>query len=450
MDPTTGLPVPSDIPLPLPIDRVALEGLLVLLFLAHILFVNLMVGGSLLTMACEILGLRKRDYDTLAREIAKTITVNKSLAVVIGVAPLLAVNVLYTAHFYSANALTGNAWIMIVPLVSAAFLIAYAHKYSWDQLASSKGLHLTLGATATVLFLLIPLIFLANINLMLFPERWTDVRGFLSTVVLPNVLPRYGHFLCASIAVTALALLLYFTRAGYPVEEKFETLDRAGLRRGFYKVAFGATLVQFFVGPLLLFTLPSRGLSWFMIGVISFGVLLAVTAMILLWWEIVAAGPRVGRFYVPITGLIMCTAFSMGYGRHLYREGAIGQHRSLMARRTADFEVAAAAARLRAAAGITRGGDELPPGEAMFRSLCAGCHAVDKTLVGPSLTEIAEIYAGDPAGLIKWVRAPGRKRQGMPPMPAFRLSESKLQPLAAYVLTAGSGTTAEATTQPAG
>jgi len=44
MDPSTTLPVPRDIPLPLPLDRFVLEVAVVILFLAHILFVKRMVG----------------------------------------------------------------------------------------------------------------------------------------------------------------------------------------------------------------------------------------------------------------------------------------------------------------------------------------------------------------------------------------------------------------------
>ena len=54
MDRIANWPLPIDIPLPLPADSVLLQTLLVLLFLWHILFVNLMVGGSLLTVAFQI------------------------------------------------------------------------------------------------------------------------------------------------------------------------------------------------------------------------------------------------------------------------------------------------------------------------------------------------------------------------------------------------------------
>ena len=87
------LPVPRDIPLPLPADGVLLQALLVVLFLLHILFVNLMVGGSILAVVCEILGRRRKDFDTPARQIAPTVAVTESLAVVLRVGPPRAINV---------------------------------------------------------------------------------------------------------------------------------------------------------------------------------------------------------------------------------------------------------------------------------------------------------------------------------------------------------------------
>ncbi len=88
------LPAPRDLALPLPADPLVLEIAVVFLFLLHILFVALMVGGSLLTLVYELRGRRDPDLDQLAHEIAKTVTVNKSLAVVLGVGPLLVVNAL--------------------------------------------------------------------------------------------------------------------------------------------------------------------------------------------------------------------------------------------------------------------------------------------------------------------------------------------------------------------
>ena len=426
------IPIPSDIPLPLPGDELWLKALLVVVFLAHILFVNLMVGGTLITLACEIVGRRRREFDALAREISRTITVNKSLAVVIGVAPLLLLNVLYTVHFYSANALTGYAWVSVIPLVSIAFLIAYLHKYSWEHFAQRKGLHIAIGAVAALLFLFVPFIFLANINLMLFPTKWTEVRGFFSAVLLENVLPRYGHFLLASIAITGLFLFAWFTRSGYPLEAKLPGLERARLRRIFYFVVFGATFGQLFMGPLVYFTLPEIGINWHLIGVIGVGVFFALCALFLLWRETLASPARIGKRYVTIATLLTWTVCCMAYGRHVYRDNALADHKAMMAVRTQNASIAADAAGIRAAAGI--GARDWAPGEEIFTKTCSSCHAFDSVLVGPPITEIATLYADNPAGIVTWTLNPGKKRAGFSQMPAFRLPEDKLTEVAQYML----------------
>ena len=193
-------PIPKDIPLPLPLPEWLLVFLLVFSFLLHIIFINLMVGGSIVVLWAQIKGIKDHRYDIFAHEIAKTITVNKSIAVVLGVAPLLSINTLYAVYFYSANALTGFWWILIIPLVTIAFLLTYLHKYTWEQLEQHKWVHISTIALSVAIFLLIPLIFLTNVNLMMFPEQWGNIKGFLSALFLPNVFPRYFEFLGACLA----------------------------------------------------------------------------------------------------------------------------------------------------------------------------------------------------------------------------------------------------------
>jgi cytochrome c len=127
----------------------------------------------------------------------------------------------------------------------------------------------------------------------------------------------------------------------------------------------------------------------------------------------------------------------MGYGRHVYREQAIAEHRARMAEHTRDMGWLAAAAQWREATGNQK--VATPLGQRIFESTCAACHAHDRVLVGPSLVEIASIYAEDPAGIAAWTAEPGRKREEFPPMPAFRLGEEKLGAVAGYILRAASG-----------
>ncbi len=430
------IPVPKDIPLPLPLPEWLLVAILIFSFLLHILFINLIIGGSILTFWYEIKGKKNKDFDTLAREIAATITVNKSLAIVLGVAPLLSINVLYTIYFYSANALTGNIWISIVPWVAVAFLLFYLHKYSWDRLADNKPVHLGILGIGIFSFLLIPFIFLTNINLMLFPEKWGEVKGFFDALTLPNVFPRYFHFITASMAITGLFLAWWFGRKGFDAGSVFRTLSKNWIKKQMLSITLVATGMQFIFGPLLFLTLPSQGISWSLFWVIIAGVTLAVILLVQLWKLINDEGPLTGRRFYAVLGLFAVLVAFMGTGRHIYRENALKTHKQMMAERTAAHWEAVRLAHenlLFPQETAEEGTDAM--GQNLFQTNCAVCHAASTRLVGPPMAEIAPLYKNNLEQLKQWIKEPGRKRMDYPAMAGFaHFSDVQLTEVAEYML----------------
>ncbi|MDB6079614.1 MAG: hypothetical protein JWO82_3361 [Akkermansiaceae bacterium] len=424
------MPVPRDLPLPLPLPATLLKVLLVLFFLVHILFVNLTVGASLLVTIFEFMGRKpgRERYDDLALAFAKTVTVNKSLAVVMGIGPLLCINLVYTLQWYGANALTGHAWLLIIPLVTTAFLLTYLHKYQWESWRHGrrKILHLATGAAATLLFLCIPFIFLANANLMLFPGEWEKVIGFFSALQVGNVLPRYLHFLLASVALSSLFGAWWFWREDAPVPG----FTREQLRRTFYGVAAAATACQFLAGPLLLLTLPGIGITGRLYAIIIPSAALGLLTLLLLLKKWHGPDSELGREHGLIWILFSVVVLGMGSGRHAYREAALATQTAAIAERSAAYE--------KALADFNESHHEqaIPTEspEQLFAT-CGACHAPDHRLVGPPLQEIARIYANNPAGIVAWAKAPGKKRPDYPQMPPFaHLGDDKLRLIADYLL----------------
>lgn len=430
------IPVPKDIPLPLPLPEWLLVFVLIFSFLLHILFINLIIGGSILTFWYELKGLNDKKFDRLAREIAATITVNKSIAVVLGVAPLLSINVLYTLYFYSSNALTGNIWLSIIPWVAIAFLFFYLHKYSWDQMAEHKSVHLSILGIGIFSFLLIPFIFLTNINLMLFPEKWGEIRGFIDALTLPNVFPRYFHFITASMAVTGLFLAWWFGREKPDAASAIEPITKHWIRKQMLTLTFVTTGMQFIFGPLLFLTLPSKGVTWSLFWVIMGGVTFAVIALVLLWKLINDTENQYNRrFLLLIVSVVVIVGF-MGTGRHIYRESALKTHRKMMAERTAAHWEAVRQAHenlLLPEVESTRG--SFMPGQNLFQTNCAVCHAAGTRLVGPAMAEVVPDYSDNPEALKQWIKNPGRKRMDYPPMAGFpHLTDKQLNDISDYVL----------------
>lgn len=433
-------PIPKDLPLDLPLPEWLLVGLLVFSFLLHILFINLMVGGSIITLWAQIKGLKNKEYDIFAHEIAKTITVNKSIAVVMGVAPLLSINTLYTLYFYSANALTGFAWIMIIPLVTIAFLLTYLHKYTWQNLEKNKSLHITIMGLAVAIFLFIPLIFLTNVNLMLFPEKWGTVQGFLSALLLPNVFPRYFEFLGACIAITGIFIVWYNGRKAYPIEEIYTNFTRYTIKKIGYSIATLGLSLQILFGIIVLFTLPSKGISYAVISVMAGAGLLLAYALWYCYKSLTNDEHFIDIHFKKI--LISVLVFMLFYGgsRQMYRHNALEKHQELVAAHTAEFQQLSKQAReesifLKQKAAATPK-TEADLGKDVFNQYCAACHKTDAKLVGPPVIEMASIYKSDKANLQKWIKAPGKKRADYPQMPGFpQLSQAELDQLSEYILT---------------
>ena len=427
--------VPRDIPLPLPAPEWLLQFILLVSFAAHILFVNLMVGGQLMTLIFQWIGLKDKKWDEVAHTVAKTVTVNKSIAVVLGVGPLLSLNVLYTTYIYSANALTGTAWLLLIPLISAAFILTYLHKYTWEALEDHKGVHISIAAMATLLFLFIPLIFLTNMNLMLFPERWPEVKGFLSALFLPNVFSRYFHFIAASLTATSLFLIGFL---GKKKESNDIFQQNPGflfqVRQKLYGVCFGVTIAQFVIGPLVLFTLPSHGISILMLVFLGIAVFFAAFLLHLLYKEMKKAAPALGKNYSLILVVFTVIVGLMVNVRHFYREQALASHKKIQKEQTEAFIAESAAAIIdKSIAKDIPAGDI---GKVAFESTCGGCHAIDKVLVGPSVIEIQKIYAGNRDGIVTWSKNPGKKRQGMSMPSMAHVPETELGAIADWMLNA--------------
>ncbi|MGB0578793.1 MAG: c-type cytochrome, partial [Limisphaerales bacterium] len=71
----------------------------------------------------------------------------------------------------------------------------------------------------------------------------------------------------------------------------------------------------------------------------------------------------------------------------------------------------------------------------LLMTACSACHHPEQRIVGPSLNEIRQRYASNPAGIVQWAMNPQNKNPQLPPMPSFAfLGEDKLQLIAEYIL----------------
>ncbi|MEB3329359.1 MAG: hypothetical protein VKQ33_09035 [Candidatus Sericytochromatia bacterium] len=305
-------PVELPLPLPLPVAKAAL----VVTFLVHIVFVNLMVGGTLLALTAHALGRRDAFWRKVAGMLMGTVTVHKSLAVVLGVGPLLLVSVAYTDAFYTSSLLIAPAWLSVLWLVTLAFGLLYAYKYGFDGWGERhRGWHAAAGVAGAGVLLVVPLIYLTNTQLMLDAAAMARRPGFIDALLhVGNVLPRYLHFLLASLAVAGLWVMGWWGRPASPLAAGAR--DRVVAFGG--RVAIATTAAQFLVGPLVLLTLPRGALTWPAVSVLAVGVLAGLGAI----FSLVDTLRGALRLRVAVA-LLVLTIGCMGTTRHLIREALL-------------------------------------------------------------------------------------------------------------------------------
>lgn len=248
------LPISSDNILPIPAPTGLLEVLIILTFILHILFVNFTLSLTAGAVGLEITGKIKNNslLDQMAKSCSFHASIHKSIAVVLGVAPLLIISVIYTQYFYSSTLLIGKMWMSIIGLLIIAFLLLYLYKFKWDKWQNKKGLHISVGFLALLILLFIPLIFIVNVTSMLYPELWSESKGFFTNLFYyPQIWQRYLHFILASLATGGFYVFLFFAYKnwrGDTLKDYEQSLKLFGA-----KVGFWITVLQLVAGFILLF-----------------------------------------------------------------------------------------------------------------------------------------------------------------------------------------------------
>ncbi len=233
------IPKPDIIPLPSPGPLFVF--FIVFTFILHLLFMNLTLGGSILMLISRWKGGLGRD---ISKEIAKFNTFTISMTITTGVAPLLFYQVLYGQFFYSSSIILGWKWLFVL----AAIAIGYYFYYLYKLAPEYKGFGW--GVVATILFLYVALMFVTNTSLSMQPEKWLKIyTGKINWFDVTGLIPRYLHFILASVAYTGVFLMAYSRLRKSFSEELKEAMYNFG------KNSFlAATLLQIVVGPWFLFS----------------------------------------------------------------------------------------------------------------------------------------------------------------------------------------------------
>lgn len=229
--------------------------LLILTFVLHLLFMNTMLGTAIIALVASFRG-KSQDLHT-EKEISTKLPYIIAFTINMGVAPLLFIQVLYGHLIYTSSVLMAVYWLSIIAILLIAYYSAYIYDFKFEVLGAAR----TYFIASTVIFLLfIGFMFSNNLTLMLTPEKWsqyfTNPNGTILNLNEPTIIPRYLHFVVASVAVGGLFLAITWKlKTDSDSEEKI----KQGMKWFTY-----ATIVQVFIGLWFLISLPKDITALFM------------------------------------------------------------------------------------------------------------------------------------------------------------------------------------------
>ncbi len=254
MNPADLIPTADAIPVPWGWFQV----LLIATFTIHLLFMNAMVGGGIIALAGHIKG--NPSSEPVRRDLSGRLTIIIALAVNFGVAPLLFLQALYGQFIYVSSQLMAVYWLSVIGILILAYYGAYLYKFKYDVLMDKR---VPLLGVTVVLLLAIAFFFTNNMTLMLRPEAWIryfeNPQGTILNLSDPTLIPRYLHFMTASVAVGGLFIALVWTyRENRGTPGAREHIDQ-GMRWFTH-----ATLLQIVIGFWFQMSLPREIMLLFM------------------------------------------------------------------------------------------------------------------------------------------------------------------------------------------
>ncbi len=261
MNPFELIPSPDTLPL----NFEWLHVLLIFTFVLHIISMNITLGLGIITTFYHI-----RGRSQISEEISHKIPFIMAFAINLGIPPLLFLQLLYGQFFYVSSVLMAKFWLIVIPLL----IIAYYGVYIYDLKKNSYKINRVYYIIISVLILLfIGFIYSNNMSLMLRPDHWTvyfeNKGGTVLNISDPVLLPRYLHFMMASIALGGLTISIISWKKG----KDSPGIKAAGIPLGLRWFA-GATIIQTIVGVWFLSHIPVDIIEVFMGGDIIHTVLL--------------------------------------------------------------------------------------------------------------------------------------------------------------------------------
>jgi cytochrome c len=423
-----------------------LHYLLMLILFLFIPFMSAVFGSTILSLYYKAKGFKEsnNDYLRFSKDVIETLTINKSIGLILGIVPIITTMLIYTQLLQGTNSNVSTYLIFSTFFMSIGLILIYTYRYSmtfmriYDAIKSFKpeddsvareisrfrkaniGLSGKSGRYGLAFIFIGMWLFISSVTVAAYPEMWGKYN-IIYLMFSWEVLAHLFSFLSSATALTGAAIFFafFYWEGGKHLEEGFYS---DFVKKTATRVAFtGALLMPLFM-MIDIFAFPSSSLS----GAIFF---FATIALILLFIAYHFLYSMIKNKDLKYSGtvfyMILFTLLALIIKDQLVLQNSTEVQTAVM---NVNFE--------KMMAELTGEGNAAKAisGEQIYKNICSSCHSFDHKVVGPPYEETLPKYEGHIDRLIAFIRNPVQNNPGYPPMPNPGLTPVEADSIAHYIM----------------
>lgn len=415
--------------------------LLLVLFL-FIPFISLVFGGTWFSIYFK----RKlektgdKNFEVLAKEFISVTTINKSIGIILGIVPVIALILIYAQLLTKSNNSSLSYFLASLIFILPALVLIYTYRYSLSftqifnsvnqmtddktqeeflqlktsakKLSSKTGRNGLIFLFLSVWFLICGLTEASNFGI--------NYNSFLESLFSFSVLIRLLFFVFFAIALSGAAILfsLYYWEGG---NNKYSDNIKDFVRMHSVKITLYSALALPLLLLLILTNIPSQFLSGSIFGFSVIGLVLLFISYHSLYsiCKVISSHASGLVFYSLLFAML-----SFILKDQLVMSNATKTHSIILSGEYDKY-----LADLKGETGIIA-----VSGQDIFNTRCSACHKFDVKLVGPPYKETLPKYEGKLAQLVAFIKNPVKVNAAYPPMPNPGLKPNEVEAVAKYIL----------------
>lgn len=415
--------------------------LLLVLFL-FIPFISLVFGGTLFSIFYK----RKyekggdRNYEVLAKEFINISTVNKSIGIILGIVPLIAIILIHAQLLNNAGDSALSYLMVSLLFLMASIILIYTYRYSFNFSRIFEPVHVSPNESEQEGFLELKSSALKlasktgrNGLVFLFFSMWFFISGlneastlntlefsFLSGLFSLSIIVKLVLFVFFSLAFAGSKLLFsfFYWEGG---NKKYSNETKNFVKEHTSKVTLWSAISLPLFILLTLINIPAELLSGSIFGFSIIGLVLIFVSYHSLYALNKGAAMNAGGivFYSLLFSLLVLTIKDQ-----LIMYNATKAHSLILASQYDKY-----LADLKGETGIVA-----VSGQDIFNTRCSACHKFDVKLVGPPYKETLPKYEGKLTQLVSFIKNPVKVNAAYPPMPNPGLKPNEAEAVAKYIL----------------